>query len=303
MTRTILLLAVASLTMACTTFTVTPQAPAVEVSGRWVGTWRAVDLMNAPREGRIDLDITQDGARGRMTWTDTLLLTVDADDAVGAVNSSTPIEIRLVRIANPNGLTTLERLSRLEADAGRERERINTMRAKIDGVATDTQTARTTADTATEIARQAVAATGEWETKTGDTSTRISELERRIREGMNGNGHGSRAIVHTTDVRFAFDKADLDDAGFTTLTEIVELLRENPELTAELEGYADSLGSSEYNVRLSQRRVETVHRYLARRGVPLERLHIVGLGHLPESAPEARAKNRRVTVKLLVSEN
>ncbi|HYZ99427.1 MAG TPA: OmpA family protein, partial [Acidimicrobiales bacterium] len=46
----------------------------------------------------------------------------------------------------------------------------------------------------------------------------------------------------------------------------------------ELEGYADSVGSADYNVRLSQRRVETVHRYLARAGVPLERI-----------SPEARA--------------
>jgi outer membrane protein OmpA-like peptidoglycan-associated protein len=105
--------------------------------------------------------------------------------------------------------------------------------------------------------------------------------------------------VHSVDVRFAFDRSELDDAAATALLEVVGLLKENPELGAELEGFADVVGAKTYNVRLSQRRVENVHRYLAQRGVPLERIHVVGYGALPGKAADTRAKNRRVTIKLL----
>lgn len=345
MTRTLLMLAVASLTFACTTIRVMPPAPAVEVSGRWVGTWRAVDHGNAPREGQVDVDLTQDGAhgRGRMVWSDTLITPVPEslrlaggmgapivftvtgssmvvrhersareftihfivreDEIAGTINGPSPVEVRLTRVWRPTGLTTGERLGRLEADSGRDRERLRDVDTRLTGVSTETRGAA-------DLARQALATTGEWATRTGDASSRVEELERRVRETANGgngsgnghatNGKADRAVLHTLDVRFGFDKADLDDAGATGLAEVIELLKENPDLSAELEGYADAVGSSEYNVQLSQRRVENVHRYLARRGVPLERLHIVGLGPLPDSAPEARAKNRRVTVKLMV---
>ncbi len=92
-------------------------------------------------------------------------------------------------------------------------------------------------------------------------------------------------------------------SGTTALKEVVDLLTENPELSAELEGYTDSTGSVEHNLRLSQRRVESVHRYLARRGVSLDRIHIVGLGRLTDKDVETRSVNRRVTVKLLIAEN
>ncbi len=340
MTRTLCLLVVASLTMACTTFRVLPQPPAAEVSGRWVGTWRAVDLMNSPREGQIDLDLAQDGGhgRGRMVWTDTAItpipdslklagamgspvvfaitgtsmvlrhersardftihLLVAEDEITGTLAGPSPIELKLTRIMKPGGVTTGERLGRLESDFGRERERVSALNARVNGLAIDTAAVKTTADEAADLARRAGAT---------DATTRLDEFEKRLREGMNGhgsgNGHSPRSIVHSLDVRFGFDRFELDDKGLTALAEIVELLKENPELSAELEGYADALGSNDYNVRLSQRRVEAVHRYLARRGVPLERIHIVGLGQLPDQTPEERAKNRRVTVKLLVGEN
>jgi outer membrane protein OmpA-like peptidoglycan-associated protein len=345
MTRTLLMLVAASMTFACTTIRVMPPAPAVEVSGRWIGTWRAVDMGDAPREGQVDVDLAQDGARGRgrMVWSDTLLTpipeslrhaggmgspvvftvtgtsmvvrhersareftircVVNEDEITGTINGPSPVEVRLTRVWRPTGLTTGERLGRLEADSGRDRERFRDFDTRLTGVATETRGA-------TDLARQALATTGEWATRTGDASSRVEELERLVREAANGsNGNGTdhatngkvtRAVLHTLDVRFGFDKADLDDAGATGLAEVIDLLKENPDLSAELEGYADAVGSSDYNVRLSQRRVENVHRYLARRGVPLERIHIVGLGPLPDSAPEARVKNRRVTVKLMV---
>ena len=65
----------------------------------------------------------------------------------------------------------------------------------------------------------------------------------------------------------------------------------------ELEGYTDSTGSLDYNLALSQRRVEAVRRFLVQQGVDLRRIHAAGLGPIADSTLPADQK-RRVTVKL-----
>lgn len=110
-----------------------------------------------------------------------------------------------------------------------------------------------------------------------------------------------RNPVQTLHVQFGFDKADLDDAAQSTLLVLTKKLRENPKLTVDLEGYADSVGSRDYNLWLSQKRVQMVRRYLVARGVEAARIRSTGAGHIADgSTPQEQAKNRRVTVKLMV---
>ena len=71
----------------------------------------------------------------------------------------------------------------------------------------------------------------------------------------------------------------------------------------EVRGFTDATGSDDYNVRLSERRADTVVRYLTtKHGVPLRAIHRLGLGKLdtPEgpNSREARKRNRRVDVGL-----
>jgi OOP family OmpA-OmpF porin len=83
---------------------------------------------------------------------------------------------------------------------------------------------------------------------------------------------------------------------------VAKQLEENPNLVVELEGYTDSQGASDYNVQLSQRRSETVRRFLVDKGVELHRIHSIGLGDVRPSAdnntPKGREQNRRVMVKI-----
>ena len=110
----------------------------------------------------------------------------------------------------------------------------------------------------------------------------------------------ARTQVQTLQVQFGFDKADLDNAAQTTLLLLTKKLRENPKLTVDLAGYTDSVGSRDYNLWLSQKRVEAVRGYLASRGVDPARIRSAGVGQLANGGtPEEQAKNRRVTVKLM----
>jgi peptidoglycan-associated lipoprotein len=79
----------------------------------------------------------------------------------------------------------------------------------------------------------------------------------------------------------------------------VKELKANPALSVELAGSTDPTGSKDYNVALSQRRVESVRRFLIQQGAELPRIHSVGLGPLGKG--EEVAKQRRVTVKMMIA--
>ena len=99
-------------------------------------------------------------------------------------------------------------------------------------------------------------------------------------------------------VYFAFDHSDLDTQARGTLDDTVEVLKEHPDLSLSLQGHADSIGTDDYNLALSQRRAVSVRNYLVAHGVDSSRLEPSGYG---ESKPDAsndtadgRAQNRRV---------
>lgn len=82
------------------------------------------------------------------------------------------------------------------------------------------------------------------------------------------------------------------------LAEIVTLLKDNPSLKLSIEGHTDNVGKPESNQALSQRRAESVKKYLVGKGVESPRLETKGWGDTKPVADnrseEGRAKNRRV---------
>jgi OOP family OmpA-OmpF porin len=112
----------------------------------------------------------------------------------------------------------------------------------------------------------------------------------------------NQKTADTLEVYFGFDKAELTDGAQTALAGVVRELQANPTLIVELGGYTDPKGTVNYNYGLSQRRVEAVRRFLVEKGIPLSRVHAVGLG--PITARETPdEKKRRVTVKMLVDQD
>ena len=88
-------------------------------------------------------------------------------------------------------------------------------------------------------------------------------------------------------VYYEFDKADLTDNSREALDCLVKVLKENPNITIELSAHCDYRGRAEYNEKLSQRRAESVVRYLTEHGIEAERLTAKGYG---ESQPKTVSK-------------
>ena len=102
---------------------------------------------------------------------------------------------------------------------------------------------------------------------------------------------------------FDFDKSVLKKESFPELNRMLELMHENPDMTFEIAGHTDWIGTDEYNFGLSQRRADAVYNYFLKNGIKKERLSPVGYG---ESRPvatnatdEGRAENRRVELIIL----
>jgi outer membrane protein OmpA-like peptidoglycan-associated protein len=130
-------------------------------------------------------------------------------------------------------------------------------------------------------------------TKAEGVDTRLSRL---------WSNRYNQKTADTLEVYFGFDKAELTDGAQTALLGVIKELQGNPTLVVELGGYTDPKGPVDYNYGLSQRRVESVRRFLVEKGVPLSRVQAVGLG--PIAAKETPdEKKRRVTVKMMVDQD
>lgn len=101
------------------------------------------------------------------------------------------------------------------------------------------------------------------------------------------------------DVLFDFDKADIRPDAAQALKQLATVIRAYPTGKVELEGHTDAKGDDAYNQRLSERRAESVKKWLvASEGIAAERLTSRGWGERKPVASNdndaGRQKNRRV---------
>ena len=175
------------------------------------------------------------------------------------------------------------RVGSVETRLGEESQRVTRVEGQIGETTQRLNGVETQAGQASETAKAA-------RVRADEVDTRLTRL---------WSSRNKRSLVETVHVQFAFDKAELSDAAQTALATIVKELKENPNLTVDLEGFTDQTGARDYNVTLSQRRVESVRRFLVEQGAELPRINSVGLGPV-NGAKEEQAKQRRVTVKLML---
>lgn len=106
-------------------------------------------------------------------------------------------------------------------------------------------------------------------------------------------------IEITEKIQFELDKADIKSESHGLLDEIVQVLRENPQITkVDVNGHTDSDGDDKYNQGLSDRRAKAVVTYLTGHGIDASRLSSKGFGESKPIADNATAagkeQNRRV---------
>jgi len=95
-------------------------------------------------------------------------------------------------------------------------------------------------------------------------------------------------------LNFATNSAEIEPAGAKRLqSEVVPVLKNNPDLRIEVDGHTDSTGGAAYNQKLSERRAEAVRAFLASHGIEGNRLVARGFGATRPIAPNDTAENKR----------
>jgi OmpA-OmpF porin, OOP family len=112
--------------------------------------------------------------------------------------------------------------------------------------------------------------------------------------------------VAETSVHFAFNSAVLSKKAKEALDQLGNDIPNTKGYVVQLIGGTDSVGSAQYNYKLSEMRASAVVQYLATQyNVPAYKIYLAGLGKDKEVAPNksatGRAKNRRVDVQLMTN--
>ena len=110
---------------------------------------------------------------------------------------------------------------------------------------------------------------------------------------------------------FKFEKTSLNKAAKENLDSLASIMEKFPTIKVQLNGYTDKVGSAQYNLKLSQERVNACIEYLTKLGIDKDRLIGKGYGEASPIAaekingkdnPSGRAKNRRVEYVLILDD-
>ena len=126
-----------------------------------------------------------------------------------------------------------------------------------------------------------------------------AELRERLRQQLNmilETRETQRGlIVNISDVLFDFNKYTLKPGAREKLAKVSGILLAYPGLKIQLEGHTDSIGTDEYNQKLSEQRADAVRDYLVPQGVPADTVTAIGFGKAePVASNDTDAGRQRI---------
>ena len=107
-------------------------------------------------------------------------------------------------------------------------------------------------------------------------------------------------IVNMSDVLFDFGKYTLRPGARERLAKLSGVVLAHPGLKLDVEGHTDSIGSEQFNQKLSEDRAQAVRDYLVAQGLRADNITSRGFGKMRPVASndtnEGRQQNRRVEI-------
>lgn len=154
-------------------------------------------------------------------------------------------------------------------------------------------------DTEVDLKTQQALTVGQGAQSTADGAvTQVSSLGRKF------DNRNNYVVQSEEKVQFGFDSAHMDESHWPVLDQLAQRLKESPDAILVMEGRADPMGDAAYNIRLGERRLEAVLRYLVvNQDVPMHKVYRMSFGEdrpLNENkTPQQRAENRAVVMRLM----
>jgi sortase system peptidoglycan-associated protein len=123
----------------------------------------------------------------------------------------------------------------------------------------------------------------------------------RLQQDLQLQSEEQQALMLEVNVHFRTGSSDIEPLFQQQLDEIAEMMKQSPEMSWQLAGYADRRGDSQKNFDLSMRRVDAVRDYLESRGIDTDQLLVDAYGDLEPLKSEQNFENdffdRRVTLR------
>ena len=185
------------------------------------------------------------------------------------------------------------------AAAERDRMRLQQRTAEADRARQQLASAEQSNANKTAALAQADAATQREQARADSSDARANALAQQLQE-LNAKKTERGYVVTLQDVLFDTGQARLmpESAGF--LARLADAFKRNASLTAAIEGYTDSVGGSNANYELSDRRANAVKTALMSLGVRDEQLTVRGFGEnnpvASNDTVDGRQMNRRVEI-------
>jgi len=113
----------------------------------------------------------------------------------------------------------------------------------------------------------------------------------------------ANASIILKNIFFDVNQYELKPASQIELDDVIKLLKENPLVFIQINGYTDNVGKPADNLLLSENRAKSVVNYLKSKGIDPRRLSFKGYGETqpvqPNTTDAGRAQNRRTELKVL----
>jgi outer membrane protein OmpA-like peptidoglycan-associated protein len=156
---------------------------------------------------------------------------------------------------------------------------------------------------AAEAARaqaEAAAAQKQAAASQNDAAATREKLRAQLNSVLQTSENARGLIVNLSDVLFDTGKYTIKPATQVSLAKVATILTIYPGLKVSVEGYTDSVGSDDYNQKLSENRAHAVADFLTQNGVPQGNVTSQGYGKThpvaDNSTADGRQKNRRVNL-------
>jgi outer membrane protein OmpA-like peptidoglycan-associated protein len=137
----------------------------------------------------------------------------------------------------------------------------------------------------------------------------MDQQEAKLRRQLEGTGvqvvrNGDNiTLIMPSNITFAVDQAAIDASFYPVLDSVALVLDEYDKTIIDIVGHTDNTGSHQYNQALSERRADSVAKYLISQKVMAARIETFGMGETRPIASnatiEGRQLNRRVELTLI----
>ncbi len=185
------------------------------------------------------------------------------------------------------------------ADAERQKHEAEIATAKAVNAQQDAELARMAALAEQKrLADEAAAAQSARVAAEKDTLALRDKLREQLNVILQTRDTARGLIVNLSDVLFDFNQASLKPGAREKLARVSGILLAYPTLHVNVEGHTDSVGTDDYNLKLSQRRADAVRDYLTSNSINPANVQAVGLGKdgpvASNDTATGRQQNRRV---------